>query len=187
MDLSQRLQNLNVKSQQKILNLLSKLENKQELPETQEGGLESTEGKQDRSIRRPPITQVQHIADQDKSQQPIGRIKKKKKSTNQPRENKYQKQHKKVAARKKALDLTGNRKNLFVERGFANLHKDDIEIDKKLSGHNKPLQRNIRNNSIEVECKHCGDLWKVPSKTVFHDEEGIQFVCDDCQTKRGVS
>lgn len=184
MELSDRLQHLNAKNQQKILNLLSKLENKETLNEQTES-IEPTEGKQDRSVRRPPITQVQKISEQGTPSQKtgqIGRISKKNKKVNRQSQVKHGQPGKKQA-RLEPISITEDRPNLFLEQGFAGLHQKDIKIDQKLTGNNPVTQRNTRNDLIEIECDRCGDLWRVSTKMIYRDDEGLHFICDDCQKR----
>lgn len=76
-----------------------------------------------------------------------------------------------------------NRPNLFIERGFSTLHKEDSKIDKKLSGRNKPVERGVRNSSVEVECRDCGTTYEVREDLVFVDDDGSRWVCDKCLRK----
>lgn len=73
-----------------------------------------------------------------------------------------------------------NRPNLFFEKGFDKLHKEDTIIDKKLNKNRKPVERGERNNLIDVECRECGKEDTVREDLVYSDEDGVRWVCDRC-------
>ena len=137
-------------------------------------------GKQDRAVRRPPITQVQKIPSQSLPEgTPFrGRQADKQKSNNHI----YNPQ--KATARILPFDTNAERPNLFVENNLHKLHRKDVLIDKKLSGNNDITPRNTRSDLVTVKCNMCGNMYEVSNKLVYRSDEGIRFVCDKCQQNK---
>jgi hypothetical protein len=95
------------------------------------------------------------------------------------------------------FDASGDRPNKFLGEGLEDLppdqqvfwktikkkHKDDVAIDKKLSGKNEITPRSPT-RLIEAECNECQYIWEVSPSLVYHDEEGMRFICEECQQKR---
>lgn len=70
------------------------------------------------------------------------------------------------------------RPNLFLKSKFANAHKDDTLIDKKLATGRQPTERGVRNELVEVDCNDCGKSYIVNEELVFIDpEEGPIYHC----------
>lgn len=87
-------------------------------------------------------------------------------------------------ARIEPFDTSGNRPNLFLEKGMYTWdkgRKQDIEIDKKLSGSNELTPRNIRQDMVEVECQVCQQYFVVNQTLVYQDREKVHFTCNSCQ------
>jgi hypothetical protein len=66
--------------------------------------------------------------------------------------------------------------NLFDKMMEKNLHKEDIEIDKKLSRY-PPTERNRPFEFIEVKCRCCGVLQKVHPNLAFEKD---RYKCNKC-------
>lgn len=76
--------------------------------------------------------------------------------------------------------VSKKRPNLFLKSKFANAHKDDILIDKKLRGNNEPTTRGVRDTLIEVECRGCGRQEIVSESLIYRDDDGIVYNCERC-------
>ena len=75
------------------------------------------------------------------------------------------------------LDLEGKRLNLFEDQELMNLHKEDIEIDKKLSSGKQPTKRGLRQSNMkDVECCKCHQVYKVSESLLT----GKNYKCNDC-------
>ena len=179
MDIVNNFKNLTPKDQKKVTNLIQKLSNKTDYQS------ENTSGKQDRSVRRPPMTQIKKVSQQGTPGQKIGRESKvDQRSVMQPH---------KTHAQVGTVDITipidaVDRPNLFVEQAEKligkqglNAHKSDVKIDQKLSGKNNVTSRGDRSELVDAKCRSCGTVWEVSHKLVQRDEDGIRFVCDNCQ------
>ena len=176
------INNLSTKDQQKITNLINKLANKSNQQVEPSTTIEESTGKHDRSVRRPPITQVTKISQQGTPVQKI--IKHQDRETHKSR------------ATTGTVDITipidaENRPNLFIDKAKEllgpqglNAFKNDTKIDKLLSGQNEPSPRGVRQELIEAQCNYCGNVYEVSVKLVRQDEDGVRFVCDKCQKKR---
>ena len=67
-------------------------------------------------------------------------------------------------------------KNLFDKMMEKNLHKEDIEIDKKLSRY-PPTERNRPFEFVEVKCRCCGTTQKVHPNLAFDKD---RYKCNRC-------
>jgi len=77
------------------------------------------------------------------------------------------------------------RPNLFLDMPVSNQFKDDVAIDKKLSGGVAREPRRGKIDYIEMECSRCGEEWEVlPSQLVNDPDEGYYFICDECGNSR---
>lgn len=68
------------------------------------------------------------------------------------------------------------KKNLFDKMMEKNLHKEDIEIDKKLSRY-PPTERNRPFEFVEVKCRCCGITQKVHPNLAFDKD---RYKCNRC-------
>ena len=193
MDLSNNIppefQNLNIRDQQKVANLIKKLYNKTaqeispEISTENTKDTEDTEGKHDRSVRRPPISQVNKLSEQNTPRQKKTKIKKELQRTTG--EDKPNKQKSIVGTVDITIPINAeNRPNFFINNGFRDLHKADSKIDQKLWGKNEITERSTRHEIVEVECSECGKVCQVSTKLVYQDEDGLHFTCNRCQKRR---
>lgn len=74
-----------------------------------------------------------------------------------------------------------NRKNLFDKMSEFRMHKEDVEIDKKLSKH-PPTQRSRSFNKIDVKCRVCGREENVNPILVESKE---RYKCNKCSRSSG--
>lgn len=81
------------------------------------------------------------------------------------------------------IDLTGENKFLKMSDRFG--AKNDIEIDRKLSGKNKPTERG-ETRLIQVRCQGCRKKKMVSPIMLKNDEDtgDIVYTCDDCLGNR---
>lgn len=73
------------------------------------------------------------------------------------------------------------RQNKFIDMPEKNMHKEDVEIDKKLQK-NPPTPRNREVSNIEVACRICGKKEKISSGLVDSIE---RYKCNNCSTSAG--
>ena len=76
----------------------------------------------------------------------------------------------------------GGNENLFLSMPEKDMHKNDIEIDKKLA----PKQltaRNRRSTEVDVKCRVCGKQHRV-SQSLITDGIG-RYKCNDCSRSSG--
>jgi ribonuclease D len=71
--------------------------------------------------------------------------------------------------------------NLFDKMSEKNEHKQDSEIDKKLSVH-PPTQRRDKINLIKVQCRSCGKSENVSPSLIFDRE---RYKCNKCSSSAG--
>jgi hypothetical protein len=71
--------------------------------------------------------------------------------------------------------------NLFDKMMEKNLHKEDIEIDKKLSRY-PPTERNRPFEFVEVKCRCCGTMQKVHPSLAFEKD---RYKCNRCTKVSG--
>jgi len=74
-----------------------------------------------------------------------------------------------------------DRKNLFEKMSEFRMHKEDVEIDKKLSKH-PPTQRSRSFNKIDVKCRVCGREESVNPVLVESKE---RYKCNKCSRSSG--
>jgi lysyl-tRNA synthetase class I len=72
-------------------------------------------------------------------------------------------------------------KNLFENMSESNMHKDDIEIDKKLRKF-PPTQRSRDYKPLKVRCRICG---KEESTSPSIVESTERYKCNKCSTSAG--
>lgn len=76
--------------------------------------------------------------------------------------------------------------NKFEKSPFFNQFKDDIAIDKKLSGKTERTPRRNPPKKVKVACMKCGKMCEVdPSQVYYMSKTEYSFDCDQCQ--RGMS
>lgn len=89
----------------------------------------------------------------------------------------------KTRSRKLTNDSKGKKpfKNKFLDMPEKNMHKEDIEFDKKVAKHS-PVPRNRTFEPIKVTCRVCGKSEKINPSLV----ESIQrYKCNQCSTQAG--
>lgn len=72
-------------------------------------------------------------------------------------------------------------KNLFDNMGEASMHKDDVEIDRKLRKY-PPTQRSRSYEAVKVRCRLCG---KEDSVNPVLVESGDRYKCNKCSRFAG--
>lgn len=72
-------------------------------------------------------------------------------------------------------------KNLFEKMSEFKMHKDDVEIDKKLSKH-PPTQRSRNFSAVDVKCRVCGREEKMNPILV---ESRERYKCNKCARSSG--
>lgn len=176
-DHMENFDDLTNEDKQKVIAFIKNLRNEKKEDEVEPEEKTSSEdglGKKNRKVRRPPASQVKQVPNQTSQMQRINRTKDmhiiapQKKTSNEIKERTKENQN----------------KNLFVQRGFSDLHKGDTKVDQKLSGNNQISERNTRKATINVPCNICGKTKSVSPKLVYKDDEGIRFICDKCQRRR---
>lgn len=94
---------------------------------------------------------------------------------------KGKKKNKGKAPKVMSFDPNRKRRDLFVERGFDRLHKEESEIDKKLWANRKPSPRIRPSSMVEIDCDKCGESYEVSESLVYRDADGnYVYVCDNC-------
>lgn len=70
--------------------------------------------------------------------------------------------------------------NKFDTMPERNQEKADIAIDKKLAKH-KPTERRGSSGLEQIDCRECGDTFKVsPVLASYNDEGSSNYVCEGC-------
>jgi hypothetical protein len=87
----------------------------------------------------------------------------------------------KVAKQKTRKTKKPKHKNLFENMAESRMHKDDIEIDKKLRVQ-PPTQRSRNYKPLEARCRVCGKAEKVNPGLVESIE---RYKCNKCSTSAG--
>ena len=82
--------------------------------------------------------------------------------------------------RKTAVVAEGERHNLFLDMPEFNDHKEDVEIDKKLS-RTPPTPRNRKTNLVQVVCMACNKPQTVAASLIPVDKS--RYLCNDCQVR----
>lgn len=72
--------------------------------------------------------------------------------------------------------------NKFLAMPESKMHKDDIEIDKKLQKY-PPTARNRESALVDVTCRVCGKIEKIAS--VLASESRGRYKCNQCSTNPG--
>jgi hypothetical protein len=83
---------------------------------------------------------------------------------------------KKTSSGKKEKDIL----NQFLYMPEANMHKDDLVIDKKLAKF-PPTPRSRKFASIEVRCRSCGKTEQI-NPVLVHDKE--RYKCNRCSASK---
>ncbi len=96
--------------------------------------------------------------------------------------NKNKKQTRKPRAKKekpikKHENLVNNK---FLQMAEANMHKDDLEIDKKLAKF-PPTPRSRKFTTIEIRCRSCGKTEQV-NAVLVHDKD--RYKCNRCSASK---
>ena len=76
----------------------------------------------------------------------------------------------------------GKRENLFDQMMESKLHKEDVEIDKKLSATVGPIPRNRPSGLVDVHCRVCGKKEQV-NAIVITDRD--RYKCNKCAVGAG--
>jgi hypothetical protein len=72
--------------------------------------------------------------------------------------------------------------NNFEKMPEFRMHKDDCELDKKLSVH-PPVARMRDFESLDVQCRVCGRKEHIPSALLF--DTPSRYKCNNCSTQSG--
>ncbi len=79
----------------------------------------------------------------------------------------------------------GNRPNKFLDMGMDKKYKGDTRLQKKLSGDNEVTERRQEIQLVSALCTECEYIFEdVHPNLVVKDEDGLYFVCDECQLSR---
>lgn len=84
------------------------------------------------------------------------------------------------AAKVVPFDKNAKRPDLFVQLGFDEMCKEDVEIDKKLNAGRTPMRRGTRTTLVDATCSRCGNEYTVSNQLVRSIGGEIVFVCDRC-------
>jgi len=79
-------------------------------------------------------------------------------------------------------NFSQKRPNKFESMSEKGMHKDDIEIDKKLSKH-APVARARDFETMRVKCRVCGKEEDVSPSLV--NESSARYKCNNCSTSAG--
>lgn len=82
----------------------------------------------------------------------------------------------------KKAKRTDQTENKFLSMPEARMHKDDVEIDKKLQKY-PPTARNRPSNMVEVTCRVCGKSEEIAS--VLASESRGRYKCNKCSSNPG--
>jgi len=87
--------------------------------------------------------------------------------------------------RTEPISIVEDRPNLFLEDNVQNSFKQDIKIDKKLTGKNKPVPRRSPVKMYEVSCEICGQVDIVNANTLMLDPDtkDVRYICNNCIRK----
>lgn len=98
-----------------------------------------------------------------------------------PNDSQPAKQPKKIRktrkSQKKSAPVDNNK---FLQMAEANMHKDDLEIDKKLAKF-PPTPRSRKFTSIEVRCRSCGKT-EIVNPVLVHDKD--RYKCNRCSASK---
>jgi hypothetical protein len=73
-------------------------------------------------------------------------------------------------------------KNLFLDMPERNMHKEDVEIDKKLSKY-PPTKRSRKTSLIKVVCRVCGKKEDIVPGLLFDTPD--RYKCNKCSKTAG--
>jgi hypothetical protein len=73
-------------------------------------------------------------------------------------------------------------KNKFLDMPEKDMHKDDIEVDKKLAKF-APVSRSRAFDMVDVVCRVCGKKETVSPSLLF--EAASRYKCNNCSTQSG--
>ncbi len=79
------------------------------------------------------------------------------------------------------LNSGKKRKNKFTDMPEKNMHKEDVEIDKKLQK-GPPTPRSRESSLVEASCRICGRKEKISSGLV---DSLDRYKCNQCSTSAG--
>jgi predicted nucleic-acid-binding Zn-ribbon protein len=86
-----------------------------------------------------------------------------------------------IKSNSKKLNIKKKRTNKFADMPEANMHKEDIEIDKKLAKY-PPSIRNRPVDFVEVSCRVCGKTELISANIV---DSRDRYKCNNCSTSPG--
>lgn len=86
-----------------------------------------------------------------------------------------------MPVKSKKINIKKKRVNKFLSMPECSMHKDDIEIDKKLQKY-PPTARNRPVNFVDVRCRVCGKQDKVSENLVDSTE---RYKCNNCARSPG--
>lgn len=75
------------------------------------------------------------------------------------------------------------RKNTFFESEFANMHREDVQIDKKLISNNTKLPRRLPVEYVDVECSRCGRMYTTLENHIYKLNGELIAICPKCSTR----
>jgi hypothetical protein len=81
----------------------------------------------------------------------------------------------------KKINTKKKRTNKFSDMPEASMHKEDIEIDKKLWKH-APTIRNRPVDFVDVKCRVCGKTETISTNMI---DSGDRYKCNNCSTSAG--
>lgn len=103
-----------------------------------------------------------------------------------PEENKEEEEEEefssKIKTKTRSSKSKNNAKNKFLQMPERNMHKDDIEIDKKLAV-NAPTPRTRKFEPVNVRCRVCGKQEKVNPGIVADSVD--RYKCNKCAGSAG--
>lgn len=86
-----------------------------------------------------------------------------------------------IKVNKKTVDKKSKRTNLFEKMAESSMHKDDIEIDRKLRKF-PPTERSRSYTPVTVRCRVCGKQENVNPSLIESIE---RYKCNKCSTSAG--
>lgn len=121
------------------------------------------------------ITVLQALVDSQKVESTIDKepTAKKTKTTKKKKQN--------TAKAKKSVD-SDNHKNRFLDMPEMNLHKEDVEIDKKLHKF-PPTPRTRRFQNVKVVCRVCGKSESINPSYITMEKD--RYKCNKCSGAAG--
>jgi len=130
-----------------------------------------------RSPKATPQTVENNIADKPTVISLVNQSAKISQSGDSPRRGEKGKQ-----CRSEPFSVIPNRPNLFLKDPIAKSFKQDVLIDKKLSGNISPTPRRSTVQLYEVACNVCGSVHQVTDGMFMIDEDTkeVRYRCDNC-------